>query len=712
MVSVLIVTHNSAACLERCLASVLAQQDVALEIVIIDNASTDSTREILARFGDRALIAYNRTNRGFAAGQNQALSLARGEWFLVLNPDVILDRRFVAELLAAARRDRKVGSVCGKLLRWKPGAQVEKSREIDCTGMYFLPNLRHLDRGAEQLDSGQFDREEYCFGASGAAALYHRTMVDDVAVRGEFFDEAFFAYREDADLAWRAQLLGWRCIYTPRAVGWHVRRVTPDRRGQLPLAINWHSVKNRFLMRAKNAARPVLRRTFWPVLWRDAMVVGYALFANPRLLSALGQVWRERHATAAKRAVIQKRRRVTDEELLHWFSGSPGGIPLDDKPSNFTSLKIAIVGTRGIPARYGGFETLADELAKQLTSSGHQVTVYCRKAFVRTDDIVDPRIRRVVLPSLSRKNLDTLINGAIAALHVACSDADAVLFCNVANSPWVWVPRMLGKPVALNVDGLDRTRRKWSWFARVYLHFCEMLSVVTPSRIITDAKVIQRYFRERYGKDSVVIGYGARAPKYPPQSPLDLPSHRYLLYVSRFEKENHPEMVIEAYRQVETDWPLVVVGSNAYDPGYLERLRAMADARVVFPGPVYGDGYWALQQHAGIYVFSGEVGGIHPALVEAMSARNAVLYLDTDANRETAADSGLPFRDAQELAAKMAYLIAHPETRSDLARRAEKRVQALYRWEHIAAQYEDLFLEMVGTEPRPSAAEASQRKAA
>lgn len=707
MVSVLIVTYNSAVHLERCLASVLAQEGVELQLVIVDNASTDATREILARFSDRAFILYNEENRGFAAGQNQAMRFARGEWLLVLNPDVILAPRFIAELVAAGKRDPQAGAVCGKLLRWKPGQQVEKSREIDSTGMYFLANLRHLDRGAGQIDNGQFDREEYVFGGSGAAVVYRRTMVDDISVCNEFFDEAFFAYREDADLAWRAQLMGWRCIYTPRAVGWHVRRVTPERREQLPVAINWHSVKNRFLMRAKNGSPPLLRSTFWPVLWRDAMVVGYALVRDPRLLSAFREVWRERTRTAVKRTFIQRQRRVSDEQLLHWFRGNQGGIPLGNEERS-AALKVAIVGTRGVPARYGGFETLADELSKQLVQNGRDVTVYCRKAFVRLDDIVDPRIRRVVLPSLSRKNLDTLINGFLAALHVAFSDADAVLFCNVANSLWVWIPRLLGKPVALNVDGLDRTRRKWSWFARVYLHFCEMISVVTPSRIITDAKVIQAYYRERYGKDSVVIGYGARTPKHAPGLPLALPPHRYVLYVSRLEKENNPEMVVRAYRQVRTEWPLVIVGSNAYDSGYLERLRAMADERVVFPGPIYGDGYWALQQHAGIYVFAGEVGGIHPALVEAMSAHNAVLYLDTDANRETAGDSGLPFRDEQELAAQLAHLVAHPEVRADLARRAEQRVNALYRWEHIASQYEDLFAEMLGAERRADASRASE----
>src|SRR5512138_2496994 len=194
MISVLIVTYNSAAHLERCLESVFAQDCGPLDLVVVDNASTDGTRAILAGCEPRARILYNERNYGFAAAQNQAIRQACGEWLLVLNPDVVLRPDFISALLAAARRDPQAGAVCGKLLRWNsassgaphlPGVDKCGSQEftdiIDCAGMYFLPNLRHLDRGAEQADRGQFDREEYVFGASGAAALFRRAMVEDVS---------------------------------------------------------------------------------------------------------------------------------------------------------------------------------------------------------------------------------------------------------------------------------------------------------------------------------------------------------------------------------------------------------------------------------------------------------------------------------------------------------------------------------------------------
>jgi len=320
MVSVLITTYNSAPFLPACLDSIWKQTYSPAEVIIIDNASRDGTRDLLATLAARANVIYNQTNVGFAAAQNQAARLASGNWLLSLNPDVVLGPDFIASVVAAGEQDDHIGTVCGKLLRWNPGANPEFTQVIDSTGIYFLPNLRHLDRGAGSLDQNQFERAEYVFGATGAAALYRRNMLEDISVNGEFFDEQFFAYREDADLAWRAQLMGWRCLYTSKAVAWHVRRVTPERRGELPTEINWHSVKNRFLMRAKNISWPLYWRFFLPITVRDAQVIGYCLLADRKLASALTAVWKARHEVRKKRLFVQSHRRVTDQELSRWFS--------------------------------------------------------------------------------------------------------------------------------------------------------------------------------------------------------------------------------------------------------------------------------------------------------------------------------------------------------------------------------------------------------
>ena len=363
-------------------------------------------------------------------------------------------------------------------------------------------------------------------------------------------------------------------------------------------------------------------------------------------------------------------------------------------------MKIAILGTRGIPNRYGGFEAFAENLSRKLVERGHEVTVYCRRAFTRPGDekLVDPRIKRVILPNIPGKHLDTPIHTFLAAGHVAFTDAEVVLVCNVGNSPVAWIPRIFGKPVVLNVDGLDRQRRKWGFLASTYLHFCEMLSVVTPTRVVTDARSIQDYYRARYGKETTMIGYGAELPPQTgptPDSPLarfNLTPKKYILYVSRLEPENHPELVINAYRQVETDWPLVMVGSNAYKPDYEQNLRTLADPRVIFTGSIYGDGYWELQRNCGFFVFACEVGGIHPALIETMAAGNASLYLDTESNRETTADCGLVFReDANDLAAQMQRLLSDPNLRSGLGERSRSRAIELHGWDQVTTQYEKLF---------------------
>ena len=361
-------------------------------------------------------------------------------------------------------------------------------------------------------------------------------------------------------------------------------------------------------------------------------------------------------------------------------------------------MKIAIVGTRGIPNRYGGFERFAEQISSCFADHGHEVTVYCRRAFVRPDDVYDRRVRRVVVPSLHQKHLDTWVSTLFAATHAAFGKYDVVLLCNVANSPFAYIPRLFGKPVVLNVDGLDRKREKWRGLGAQVLHFCEWMSSFSPTRLVTDAKAIHDYYLAKYHSDSTVIGYGSEMPAGDYNlNGFNLEAGRYVLYVSRLEPENNPDLVLRSWRQVRSDWPLVVVGDNPYDLGYIERLKSLGDGRVVFTGAVYGDGYWALQKHAGVFVFACEIGGVHPALIEAMAASNPVLYLDTAENSETAGDAAVRYEKSEDdLAQKLQALLDDPAGREQLAVRARERAEALYRWEAIAQKYEKLFGEVVG----------------
>jgi glycosyltransferase involved in cell wall biosynthesis len=356
-------------------------------------------------------------------------------------------------------------------------------------------------------------------------------------------------------------------------------------------------------------------------------------------------------------------------------------------------MKIAIIGTRGIPGCYGGFETLADELSEHLVERGHKVTVYCRRPFTTPDDMFDRRIRRVILPTISDKHFDTLFHTCLSVLHVIFTDAEIILICNVANSVWAWIPRLFGKPTLLNVDGLDRKRKKWNFIGQWFLHLCEILSVFTPTVVITDAVAVQDYYRGRYGKATEMIGYGAKPLAISTHiHNFGLPNRRYILYVARLEPENNPELVLRAFRTVDTDWPLVVVGGNRYQPAYSEYLKSLADGRVIFTGAVYREGYWALQKNAGLFIFAGEIGGIHPALVEAMAAGNALLYLNTPANRETVRGCGVAFeRSAEDLATKLRQLLASSDGLVNMRKEAEAVARQNYDWETVVDKYELLF---------------------
>jgi len=356
-------------------------------------------------------------------------------------------------------------------------------------------------------------------------------------------------------------------------------------------------------------------------------------------------------------------------------------------------MNIAIVGTRGIPNRYGGFERFAEQISSRFADRGHRVTVYCRRAFTRPDDVYDRRVRRVIVPSLHQKHLDTWVSTFFAAARVAFTDNDVVLLCNVANAPFAYIPRLFGKPVVLNVDGLDRKREKWAGLGAQVLHFCEWMSSFSSNQLVTDARAIHDYYLAKYGSESVVIGYGSEMPRGDYSlNGFNLDSGRYVLYVSRLEPENNPDLVLRAWRDVKTDWPLVVVGDNPYDRGYRERLRALGDERVRFTGAIYGDGYWALQKHAGVFVFACEIGGVHPALIEAMAAGNPVLYLETPENSETAGDAAIPYSKSEaDLAAKLQSLLDSSEARESLAERASQRAHDLYRWDAIAEKYEKVF---------------------
>ncbi|HKO57706.1 MAG TPA: glycosyltransferase family 2 protein [Thermoanaerobaculia bacterium] len=311
LVSVVLVTWNSAPFLRRCLEGI-RQQTQRTELIVVDNGSTDDS---VALIGDDATIIRNADNRGFSAAVNQALRVARGDVVLLCNPDAYLEPDYAARL-AAALHDR-FGMATGKLLHAE-GFDIRPTNIIDSKGIRMTRSGRHFDIDQGLPDDGRVDVEEV-FGVSGAAAMYTRSFLDDVAVNGEVFDEDFHTYREDADLSWRGRLFGWRALYVPAAVGYHVRTVTPAKRRTLAPLVNMHSVKNRFLLRLKNESlRMALRHAPFEIP-RDLVAIGAVLTIERTSLPALRWLWKNRRRVMAKRCDIQQRRRVSDRELAKWF---------------------------------------------------------------------------------------------------------------------------------------------------------------------------------------------------------------------------------------------------------------------------------------------------------------------------------------------------------------------------------------------------------
>jgi glycosyltransferase involved in cell wall biosynthesis len=351
------------------------------------------------------------------------------------------------------------------------------------------------------------------------------------------------------------------------------------------------------------------------------------------------------------------------------------------------AVRIALLGTRGIPANYGGFETFAEELSTRLAARGHTVTVYCRERHHQTEY---RGVRLQYLPTVRHKYFDTIAHTFLSTLHLLAHRPDVALYCNGANAIFTLWPRLFGVPVALNVDGIERKRKKWNKLAKAWYLVSEWLATFCPSVVVTDALSIQNYYRERYRKATTFIPYGAETGKVSTTealAKLGLEPSGYFLYVSRMEPENHPLEVRQAFEQVVTPLKLALIGDAPYAGDYIRRVRETLDPRIVIPGAIYGNGYHELGSHCFAYIHATEVGGTHPALIEAMGRGALVLYRNTPENAEVAFNAGVPF-EPDELAAKIRAVLAMTEPERDaFRRRALRRVRESYSWDAVTDAY-------------------------
>ena len=401
-------------------------------------------------------------------------------------------------------------------------------------------------------------------------------------------------------------------------------------------------------------------------------------------------------------------------------------------------MKIGIVGTRGVPARYGGFETCAEELAKGLAARGHRVYVACRRYLypeMFTPTLPPPSrgrnykwlplplgersgegVFQFFPPSLHGKATDTFSHTFFGIFYLLFfRPVDVFLVFNVANSPLVLLLRILGKRVALNTDGLEWKRRKWGAFARAYFRFCEFIACLSGATLISDSRAIGDYYRRKYGKRTVFIPYGARVKgeilrsaqndtgknaqndsKSGVQNDIlkeyGLEEDGYILVVGRLEPENNADLIIRAFQKVKTDKLLVVVGGTNWKSSYSRRLKKIDDHRMRFLGAIYQPGHLErLLEDCYFYIHGHEVGGTNPALLQAMGAGSCVLALDTVFNAEVVGEAGLLFaRNVDALAEKIQYLLVNPEVVRYYRKAAPERIREFYQWEKVVEGYEKI----------------------
>ena len=366
-------------------------------------------------------------------------------------------------------------------------------------------------------------------------------------------------------------------------------------------------------------------------------------------------------------------------------------------------MKVAMLGTRGVPAAYSGFETCVEAVGKRLAARGHEVTVYCRRHKGDATMQTYEGMRRVTLPALRTKGLETLSHTLLSSVHAVTRDRpDAAVVFGVGNAVFCRPLRWAGVPVAINVDGPDWSRRKWGAVGRRYLHWSERVAGHAASRVIADSHAVARYYAEQYRTESVFIPYGADIPTPIGTAALEkfgLRRRGYLLAVGRFVPENGFHHLIQAYADVRPEMSLVIVGDAPYSEAYKRRLKAMAPAGVIFTGFQFGHAYHELSHGAYAFLFAGEVGGTHPVLVEQLAHGNCVVSRRTESNAEVLEDAALYFADDAELAEKLREVIDDSETVVRLRQRAAERA-AVYSWERVTDRYEEI-LKQLATAPNP-----------
>jgi glycosyltransferase involved in cell wall biosynthesis len=363
-------------------------------------------------------------------------------------------------------------------------------------------------------------------------------------------------------------------------------------------------------------------------------------------------------------------------------------------------LRIAIFGARGIPHTYSGTETFFGELAPRLAARGHEVMVYCRSSLFPVKPESYRGVRLIYLPSIETKNLSTPSHTLACMIDVLFRNVDVMLLSNVANALHCVIPRLFGKNVALNVDGVEWKRSKWSSLGQRYFYLNARLSgAICPDGIITDAVAMQEIYLQEFGTRSACIAYGANIENSVNPSVVrqyGLEPFQYHLIASRLVPENNADLIVRGFRDVRSDKILAVAGDANYRSSFVDMLKRTPDPRVRFLGHISNsDDVKELHCNSFAYVHGHSVGGTNPALLKALGYGNCVLALDTPFNREVIGEYGILFRDAADLSQKLQYIEDNPAEADKFRGIAPQRIVEKYSWDHITDQYEDYFFRLV-----------------
>lgn len=364
------------------------------------------------------------------------------------------------------------------------------------------------------------------------------------------------------------------------------------------------------------------------------------------------------------------------------------------------TLRIAILGSRGIPHTYSGYETFIGEVAPRLVERGHEVIVYCRRSLFRERPKSYKGVRLIYLPNIETKSLGTVTHTLVSMWDVLFRQVDVIFVVNVVNGFHCILPRLLGKNVAINVDGLDWMRGKWGWLGRKYFYWnAKWIGRICPRGVVTDAKEMRRIYLRQFDTPSVSIAYGANIERSESLEGLrsyGLSPNEYYLVASRLVPENNAELIVRAFERVKTSRMLVIAGSANYRSSFVDRVRATEDRRIKFLGHVSDPEHIKeLHCHCYAYLHGHSLGGTNPALLKALGYGNCVLALDTPFNREVIQSYGIFFEnDLDDLAQTIRHIDDHPEIAEEYKRRAPLRIREAYTWTRITDQYEELFQQL------------------